>query len=200
MENIKIAILNDSFIINRGLQLVFNRIKGVNVSNICTQWSELSKILEAKKIDVILVNNNLFINNSDIVREYKTSSDYKWALLITKEIEINSMYNFEFTISIKDKELELIQKLENFVEKGNSEKNISSSTYELSEREKEILRQVALGLTNSEIAEKLFISQHTVIAHRKNITSKLGIKTISGLTVYALLNDLISVNDVNEMK
>ena len=200
MENIQIAILNDSFIINRGLQLVFNRIKGINVSIICTQWSGLTKFLKDQKIDVVLVNNDLFINNSEILKAYKTSSDYKWALLITKEIDINSMYNFEFTISINEKELELIQKLDEFVEKGNQTQNVSSSTYELSEREKEILRQVALGLTNSEIAEKLFISQHTVIAHRKNITSKLGIKTISGLTVYALLNDLISMDDVNEMK
>ena len=60
--------------------------------------------------------------------------------------------------------------------------------------------QVALGLTNSQIAEKLFISQHTVVTHRKKITSKLGIKTISGLTVYALLNNLIEIGDVDELK
>lgn len=200
MENIKIAILNDSFIINRGLQLVFNRIKGLNVNIICTDWLELEILLQNQNIDIILVNNNLFINNHDILKAYKTSSNYRWALLITEEIALNIMYNFEFTISIKDTELELIQKLEEFLDKGNQQHNISSSAYALSDREKEVLRQVALGLTNSEIADKLFISQHTVIAHRKNITAKLEIKTISGLTVYALLNDLISMNDVNKMK
>lgn len=68
----------------------------------------------------------------------------------------------------------------------------------LSEREKDILKEVAQGLTNNEIANKLFISAHTVITHRKKITKKLGIKSISGLTVYAIINGLIEMEDVGE--
>src|SRR5690606_28213921 len=56
---------------------------------------------------------------------------------------------------------------------------------ELTSREKEVLKLVALGFSNKAIAEKLFISIHTVITHRKNITEKTGIKSISGLTVYS---------------
>ncbi|NOY35953.1 MAG: helix-turn-helix transcriptional regulator [Chlorobi bacterium] len=70
-----------------------------------------------------------------------------------------------------------------------------STTDPLSKREINILRLVALGNTNKEIAEKLFISTHTVITHRKNITRKLGIKTVSGLTVYAILNKIIHLED-----
>ena len=66
----------------------------------------------------------------------------------------------------------------------------------LSEREREILVAVARGLTNREIADQYFISIHTVISHRKNITRKTGIKTIAGLTVYALLNNMISEADL----
>ena len=55
---------------------------------------------------------------------------------------------------------------------------------------------VARGLTNKEIAEDLFISTHTVITHRKNIVRKLGIKTVSGLTVYAILNKIIDMTDL----
>ena len=68
---------------------------------------------------------------------------------------------------------------------------------ELSHREKEVLKLVALGLTNKVIAEKLYISTHTVITHRKNITAKLGIKTIAGLTVYAVINKLITPEEIN---
>ena len=64
---------------------------------------------------------------------------------------------------------------------------------ELSDREKEILVSVANGLLNKEIADKYNISIHTVISHRKNITRKTGIKTVAGLTVYALLNNLIEI-------
>ena len=64
------------------------------------------------------------------------------------------------------------------------------------EGEGEILVAVARGLTNREIADQYFISIHTVISHRKNITRKTGIKTIAGLTVYALLNNMISEADL----
>ena len=68
----------------------------------------------------------------------------------------------------------------------------------LSDREKEIVKEIARGLTNKEIADKLFISVFTVTTHRKNITQKLGIKTIAGLTVYALMNRLISPEEIEQ--
>jgi DNA-binding CsgD family transcriptional regulator len=68
---------------------------------------------------------------------------------------------------------------------------------ELTSREKEVLKLVALGFSNKAIAEKLFISIHTVITHRKNITEKTGIKSISGLTVYSILNNLIDTGNIN---
>lgn len=67
---------------------------------------------------------------------------------------------------------------------------------ELSDREKEILVGVAKGLLNKEIADQYNISINTVITHRKNITRKTGIKTVSGLTVYAILNNLIDINSI----
>lgn len=67
---------------------------------------------------------------------------------------------------------------------------------ELSDREKEILVCVARGMLNKEIADQNNISIHTVISHRKNITRKIGIKTVAGLTVYAILNGLIDVNTI----
>ena len=66
----------------------------------------------------------------------------------------------------------------------------------LSAREKEILVCVAKGMLNKEIADAENISIHTVITHRKNITRKTGIKTVAGLTVYALLNNLIDINTI----
>ena len=67
---------------------------------------------------------------------------------------------------------------------------------ELSVREKEILVSVAQGLLNKEIADRHHISINTVITHRKNITRKIGIKTVSGLSAYAILNNLIDINSI----
>jgi len=78
----------------------------------------------------------------------------------------------------------------------NAEQDNDSDT--LSEREKEILVSVAKGMINKEIADKHNISINTVITHRKNITRKTGIKTVAGLTVYAILNNLIDVSAIKE--
>ncbi len=66
----------------------------------------------------------------------------------------------------------------------------------LSQREIDVLRLVATGLINKEIAERLNISFNTVLSHRKNITAKLGIRSVSGLSVYAIMNGYISDDDL----
>ena len=66
-----------------------------------------------------------------------------------------------------------------------------TESHELSERECDVLVLVARGLTNKEIANELNISPHTVMSHRKNIAHKTGIRSVAGLTVYAVLNKLI---------
>lgn len=67
---------------------------------------------------------------------------------------------------------------------------------ELSARETDVLQLIVRGITNREIADKLNISLNTVLTHRKNITAKLGIKTVSGLTFYAIMNGLVSGDDI----
>lgn len=67
---------------------------------------------------------------------------------------------------------------------------------ELSNREKEILCCVAKGLTNKEIANELYLSVFTVTTHRRNICNKLQIHTSAGLTIYAIVNKLINLQDV----
>ncbi len=61
----------------------------------------------------------------------------------------------------------------------------------LSQRERDVLRQIASGKTNKEIADVLNISINTVITHRKNLSAKLGIRSASGLSLYALMNGYI---------
>ncbi len=63
--------------------------------------------------------------------------------------------------------------------------------HELSAREIEVLVLITKGLINKEIADKLNIGLTTVITHRKNITEKLGIKSVSGLTIYAVMNGYV---------
>lgn len=62
---------------------------------------------------------------------------------------------------------------------------------ELSSREIDVLREVASGKTNKEIADSLCISINTVITHRRNLSSKLGIRSASGLSLYAVMNGIV---------
>ncbi|NLA16144.1 MAG: helix-turn-helix transcriptional regulator [Bacteroidales bacterium] len=82
--------------------------------------------------------------------------------------------------------------------KSKQRKEETSVKKELSKREKEVIVEVAKGLTNKEIADKLFISVHTVMTHRKNIAGKLQIHSPSGLTIYAILNNLVDLDDVKK--
>lgn len=66
----------------------------------------------------------------------------------------------------------------------------------LSQREKDIIACVAKGMSNKEIADALFLSVHTVTTHRRNIASKLRIHSASGLTIYAIVNKLIKIEDI----
>ncbi len=66
----------------------------------------------------------------------------------------------------------------------------------LSDREKEVISWVVKGMTNKEIADKLFISINTVTTHRRNIARKLDIHSSAGLTIYAIVNKLVDIHDV----
>ena len=71
-----------------------------------------------------------------------------------------------------------------------------STNHQLSTREIEVLVLLSTGLLNKEIADKLHISITTVITHRKNITEKLGIKSVSALTIYAVMNGYIEADRI----
>lgn len=67
----------------------------------------------------------------------------------------------------------------------------------LSEREKEVVCCIVRGMTNKEVAAFLFISINTVLTHRKNISRKLNIHSVSGLTIYAIASGLVDVKELN---
>lgn len=71
----------------------------------------------------------------------------------------------------------------------------ASTANKLTDREISVLKLVASGYINKEIADELNISINTVLSHRKNITAKLGIKSVSGLSVYAIMNGIITTPD-----
>ena len=90
----------------------------------------------------------------------------------------------------------LLENPQRYHDRAREQEEEPAERLELSDREKEILVSVAQGLLNKEIADKHHISINTVITHRKNITRKTGIRTVPGLTVYAIMNNLIDINSI----
>lgn len=77
----------------------------------------------------------------------------------------------------------------------NNHESEEAGPEELSDREKDVLRELAGGLSNKEIADRLCISTHTVITHRKNIARKLNIHSTAGLTIYSIVNKIVSIDN-----
>ncbi len=113
--------------------------------------------------------------------------------LVSSYLDHSMLTPFGGVIEINDTKSKVISKMNEFAQ---SEATKNTDDVELSKRETDVLVAVAKGMMNKEIADQMNISIHTVISHRKNITRKTGIKSVSGLTVYALLNNLIDEKDL----
>ena len=101
--------------------------------------------------------------------------------------------SYDAVIRINDSESKIEETLLKCLEK---ETGGQSDTEELSDREKEILISVVKGMSNKEIADHHSISIHTAITHRRNITRKLKVHSISGLTIYAIINKLVDISEI----
>lgn len=96
----------------------------------------------------------------------------------------------------------MVEKLEHEVRSRQAERGAEpegepeAAAEVLTEREKEVLRWIARGLSTKEIADKMCLSIHTVNSYRKSIGSKLNIHSVTGMAVYAILHHIIDINDI----
>ena len=143
----------------------------------------------------------------NIIVRYYTQQDNNllYAVLfdiINCEQDLNSHCSVEDCIFVP-----VVAELEKRLKKSGASKavnNISIQSQEdrqdvLSQREKEIIVCIAKGLSTKEIADQLHISVHTVTTHRRNISSKLQIHTPAGLTIYAIVNNLLSMSEIKNI-
>lgn len=100
-----------------------------------------------------------------------------------------TLHCFDSSISLFNSAEQIVRHIREAVDRPAV--NSYADSHDLTERERDVLILVAKGHTNKEIASMLNISPHTVISHRKNIAHKTGIRSVAGLTVYAILNRLI---------
>lgn len=195
MRRFRVAIIEPSAIIAEGVATLAVRSGEFEV---VYSGGDMRMLIERFAIvapDVVIVGSQMVgANNQSLRVAYPELQSVTLALLSTTVCDEEVMRQFDGVVNIYDGQAQIIRKLHAAVEQG--ETNPYSDSHDLSERERDVLILVAKGKTNKEIADELNISIHTVMSHRKNITHKTGIKSVAGLTVYALLNNLLDQNDV----
>lgn len=190
MRRYRIAIVEPSAIIAQGVVSILRSSGEADVVAIYPTLRAYADRLPVKDVEVVVVGSQVAVG-AQLRSELQGVAV---VLLSTTVVDEDVLRQVDGVINIYDDEATLMRKVRTAVEQG--ETNPYSDSHDLSERERDVLILVAKGMANKEIADRLNISIHTVMSHRKNITHKTGIKSVAGLTVYALLNNLLDQSDV----
>ncbi|MEE3390343.1 MAG: helix-turn-helix transcriptional regulator [Candidatus Cryptobacteroides sp.] len=143
------------------------------------------KLKELKNIIIKYLPGDSLRNNMLTATLYDLYNNEEWLQLHAKvenEILVPVIKNMEMNISTAP-------------EVSDAEEGGENA---LSPREREVVSCLAMGLSNKEIASKLNISINTVITHRKNIATKLSIHSVAGITIYAIVNNLVDINSAKQ--
>lgn len=191
MSRIKlnIAILESSSIIFEGIVSLLSKYDNNFNYYRCNKFEVLKNYCLKHKIDIAIINPLLLINiEHDFIKFKREHSDTFLMGIVYTSFDRATLDYFDEKIYITDKADEIIAKLQNAKVSKKASTNIRE---ELTARETDVLVKLLNGLSNKEIAEELNISIHTVISHRKNIVEKTGIKSLPGLTIYAISKKII---------
>lgn len=197
---IRIAVAETSVIVRGGLTAALKRLPNVKVQPIeLLSMEAVHDCIRTQCPDMLIVNP-AFGDFFDVTRFREEISGKKIRLiaLVTSFVDVSLLNKYDESISIFDDLENLSKKIAGLLNMTSEEEEMDSQDA-LSQREREIVICVVKGMTNKEIAEKLFLSIHTVITHRRNISKKLQIHSAAGLTIYAIVNKLVALSDVKDL-
>lgn len=186
-----ILILEPSDIVYEGLSHALMKSGHPLVVYRAADVDELALSLQKTSVSILIINPLLLHNRQKEIRRLKENHPtLRWIGLVYNVFPSSLMQHFHTLYPITDPLNLLLDALHDHESRSDSAHYVHDA---LTEREKEVLVRLVNGLSNKEIADSLNISTHTVISHRKNIIGKTGIKSQSGLTIYAITQRLISL-------
>lgn len=216
MQKINIIIADSNFLSRKGLALLIEECKDFSLIDIAKSATDLIRMSKNHNPDLIIIDYsspNFSIESIHLITK-KFPDSHILAITLSQN---NRLVAKAFDLGVvshllkecdQDEIMEAIYKTakgEKFVcgriveaiLNGTKPVNITNFSCEginVSEREMEIIKLIAEGLSNKEIADKLFLSTHTITTHRKNIMSKLGLNNTAGLVMFAVRENLVSPN------
>ena len=219
MERIKVILVDDHQIVRDGIKSLITDDPNINIITEASSAEELRDKLETYRPDVILMDINLpDATGIELTKELKESKpEIKVLILsmhmgedfIVNAIEAGAKGYLPKTTSKKELILAIntISKgedyfnesisnilIKSYVKRAQTPKKEEEKIIDLTRREKEIITLFALGMSNKEIADKLFISIRTVESHKNNIMNKLELKSTVDLVKFALKNNYIALS------
>lgn len=190
-EAIKVGVAEVSEVIRRGIASMLPKLNHhpIEITEI-SDAKELKQYLVNNRIDILIVNPLLMgFTSLNSIRKMAQNQQMKFIALQTTLVAKASLQEYDVLVSIYDSMKQIKETFTKIIITPDSEKHSEA----LSVREREILSLVVKGMSNKQIADKLFLSVHTVVTHRRNICNKLDIHNTSGLIIYAIVNGLVEI-------
>ena len=218
MSEINIAIIDDHKMVREGLRQLLEFEGDINVIAEAGDGEEGYRVIKNDKPDVVLLDINMpVMNGLELLRKIRMENDKTKILILTIHNEVEYLSKaVEIGVDgyvLKDSESSELKKAIQAVYKGecyiqpsiapllleasNKEEKQDDVTGVLSSREHEVLKLIAEGLFNKEIAYKLSISEKTVKNHVSNIFKKIGVSDRTQAAVYAIKNNIVDIYENN---
>lgn len=199
-ETLKIVVAETSLILRTGIVAAIRRAIDSGVQSIeISEPSEILTKIRSYEPDILIINP-LFSPGMKVseLRGTKGISETQMRIvaIIAGAIDKRLLDEYDGIVNLYDTPEQIHQMLDNVMGYDEPEIESADADEQLSQREKEIIREVVKGYTNKEIAGHLNLSVFTVLTHRRNIAKKLQIHSSTALTLYAISNNIISITEV----
>jgi DNA-binding NarL/FixJ family response regulator len=216
---IRVAVADSSRLVRTGLDVVLSQESDIELVGEAESVAQLVELLASFAIDVLLIDFTAQNFSLEVIAELTRTFPNTRVVAITPDQNGETIINAlkagvtsyikkdcdfdEIISSVREtaqgskffcgKILETIRRVNIDVD-GQDWSHFNCEPVHISEREQEIITLIAEGFTNTEIAERLFLSHHTVNTHRKNIMHKLGVNNTAAIVMYAVKANLVNVN------
>ncbi len=219
MDKINVFLADGNYLVREGLKSILSVDKSVLVTGEANDSEELQAQVKRKKIDLLVIDfSSQNFELKDIQKALLINPELKVLAITTYYTQSSVLKAIESGVTGyilkdcgKEEVIDAIKAtgtginffcgkiIESIVKENTSYIDVSKvasccEPINLSNREIEIVKLIAEGFTNKEIADKLFLSNHTIITHRKNIMSKIGVKNTAGIVVYAVKESIVVPN------
>lgn len=194
MTNLRIAIIDSDTLQAMGLKTLISEIIPIAEVSLYPCFSAMADDAGEGFMHYFITAQTL-IENSPFFLEHRHMT-----MVLTKQGTSSPLLDNFHTLDISKSERQLVKDILTLYEKGHGhggrQPESASTDSALSPREREVLALVVRGHINKEVADILNISLPTVVTHRKNIGDKLGMKSVSALTIYAVTHGLVTIDEI----